>query len=448
MKFQRFFGWLSLILAAIILISPLLYWFTGVGQVAPGLPAEITRLPDGSLLSSPKAEALHSLLLPMRLQRLMIYPLLLLAFQFSGGAIALRQWLEQRLTRPSSSPLSIQPTSQPPGLTRQEILVILLFFLIFETGLALLYLPFNFYRGFILMHQFGLSTQSKFGWISDWLKSLLIALFTGGLTWTGLYLLMRRFPRRWPVPAGAALLILGFVFTFLAPILITPLFYKVQPLEDADLTSRILNLTERAGLKVDRVEVIDASAKTTTVNAYFTGFGGDRRIVLYDTLLSGYTPDQIEVVLAHEMGHWYYQHVFWSVLGLGVAGWLGLFGLRWLLNHTWRRLGLGGPADIAGLPYILAVVAIATMLSLPFQNAISRYAERQADWFALTTSQKPAAYIELFEQFAEQNLSVVDTSAWEKLIFYTHPPTVERVQMAERWQAVKIKKRSNCYRPN
>ncbi len=415
MKFQRFFNWLSLSLVAIILISPLLYWFSGVGQAAPGLAAEITRLPDGSLISSPKAEALHSLLLPMRLQRLLIYPLLLLAFQFSGGAIGLRQWLERRLTR-------------------RDVLVILLFFLIFETSLALLYLPFNFYASFILMHQFGLSAQTGVGWLSDWVKSLVIGLITGGLVWTGFYALMRLFPRRWPVPAGAALLALAFVFTLLTPILITPLFYKVQPLEDADLTSRILNLTERAGMKVKQVEVIDASAKTTTVNAYFTGFSGDRRIVLYDTLLSGYTPDQIEVVLAHEMGHWYYQHVFWSVLGLGLVGWIGLFGLGWLLNRSWRPLGLHGPADVAGLPYVLAVVALASMLSLPFQNGISRYAERQADWFALTTSQKPAAFIELFEQFAVQNLSMVDTSGWEKVIFYTHPPITERLEMAEKWQ--------------
>lgn len=433
MKFQRFFGWLCLICAAIILVSPLLYWFTGIGQAAPGLPAEITSLPDGSLVSSPKAEALHSLVLPMRLQRLLIYPLLLLAFQFSGGAVTLRQWLEQRLTKPSSSLPSVV-TNQPPGLTRRELLVILLFFLIFETGLALLYLPFNFYRGFILMHQFGLSAQTGLGWLSDWFKSVLIGLITGGLVWTGFYALMRLFPRRWPVPAGAALLALAFVFTLLTPILITPLFYKVQPLADVELTNRILKLTERAGMKVSQVEVIDASSKTTTVNAYFTGFGGDRRIVLYDTLLSDYTPDQIEVVLAHEMGHWYYQHVFWSVLALGLIGWIGLFALRWLLERTWRPLGLRGPADIAGLPYVLAVVAIATMLSLPFQNAISRYAERQADWFALTTSQKPAAYIQLFEQFSEQNLSVVDTATWEKILFYTHPATVERVDLAKLWR--------------
>ncbi len=454
MKYQKFFWWLLLAVAAIILISPLIYWLTGVGQAAEGLSADILRQPDGTVVSSPKAEALHSLVLPMRIERMLIYPLLLLAFQLSGGSIALRRWLGQRISKqpnrqqqgPGQSVaqptdlLASQPTDQPTHLTwRQrlpwgEVLIILLFFLAFETALALLYLPFNFYRGFILTHQFGLSTQTTPGWIGDWVKSLLIALITGGLLWTGFYALMRLFPRRWPIPGGLALLTLGFVFTLLTPILITPLFYEVRPLADADLTARILTLTDQAGMKVDEVYVIDASAKTTTVNAYFTGFGDARRIVLFDTLLSGYTPDQIEVVLAHEMGHWYYRHMLWSILGYGLAGWLGLFCLQWLLNRTWRPLGLHGPADVAGLPYIMAIIAIATMLSLPFQNGISRFGERQADRFALTTSQKPAAFIELFEQFARQNLSLVDPAPWEKFIFYTHPPVAERIEMAEKAQ--------------
>jgi Zn-dependent protease with chaperone function len=125
-----------------------------------------------------------------------------------------------------------------------------------------------------------------------------------------------------------------------------------------------------------------------------------------------------------------------SVLGLGALGWLGLFGLQWLLNHTWRRLGLSGPADIAGLPYVLAVIAIASILALPVENGISRFAESQADRFALTTSQNPTAMVELFEQFAVQNLSLVNPPAWEKLIFYTHPSLAERIGMAEGWQAV------------
>jgi STE24 endopeptidase len=227
------------------------------------------------------------------------------------------------------------------------------------------------------------------------------------------------------------MVLLSAVFILLTPILITPLFYEVRPLSDPVLRARVLALAERAGMHVDEVYVINASAKTTEANAYFTGFGGAQRIVLYDTLLTGYTPDQVEVVLAHEMGHWYYQHELLGLLGMGAAGWIGLFGLRWLLNRAWRPLGLNGPADVAGLPYLLAVVTLATMLSLPAENGLSRYAERQADWFSLVISRRPAAFVELFEKFAVQNLSVVDAPAWEKFVFYTHPPIAERIRMAE-----------------
>jgi Zn-dependent protease with chaperone function len=185
---------------------------------------------------------------------------------------------------------------------------------------------------------------------------------------------------------------------------------------------------------VDEVYVIDASAKTTTGNAYVAGFGQAQRIVFYDNLLSNYKPDQVEIILAHEIGHWFYRHVLWGLLGLGAAGWAGLFGLRWLLGRTWSKLRLTGPDDIAGLPHILAIVSIVTTLSLPIENGISRYAERQADEFALATTHNPEAFIELFEQLAEQNLSVVNPPAWEKFIFYTHPPTVERIRLAQQFQ--------------
>jgi len=180
--------------------------------------------------------------------------------------------------------------------------------------------------------------------------------------------------------------------------------------------------------------VVYASAKTTRVNAYFTGFGDARRIVLYDTLLTDYTPEQVEVVLAHEMGHWYYRHMLLGVLVAGVAGWIGLFVLKWLLSRTWQPLGLNGPADVAGLPYVLAIIAIATTLTLPVYNGLSRVGERQADNFSLVVSQKPEVFIDLFERFAVQNLSVVDVPIWEKLVFYTHPPIVERIDAAETFQ--------------
>lgn len=431
--------WFFLAVVICLLFSPIFYWLTGIGQSAASLPADIVRLPDGTIASSAKAEALHRLTLPMRLELMFIYPLLLLGFQFSGGALALRRRLERRVeaVRPGwwIWPLAWLGRRWPAGWRRSvsgsDLLTVFLFVLVLELALALLYLPFGFYRGFIVAHQFGLSTQTAAGWAADWLKNLVLTLGISGLTWTGFYGLMRLFPRRWPIPVGALLFLFGAVMVLLTPILITPLFYKVEPLADTGLRSRILGLAGRAGMEVDTIEVIDASAKTTQVNAYFTGFFGAQRIVLYDTLLAGYTPDQVEVVLAHEMGHWRYQHVLLGLLGAGAAGWLGLFALRWLLARVWQPLGLRGPADVAGLPYILALVALVSLLAMPAENGLSRYAERQADWFALTASQKPAAFIELFEKFAVQNLSLVDVPEWEEFIFYSHPPIIDRIGMAE-----------------
>ena len=444
MKHQRIFRWLLLLLLVAILISPLIYWSTGIGQAAPGLAAGLERRPDGTLVSSPKAEALHRLTLPMRVERLLIYPLLLICFQLSGGSLALRRWLEERVGGEHGLPPHVRRGLRWPGrlvprawrerVPGPDLLVILLFILVFEAALAVLYLPFNYYSGFVLAQQFGLSVQTAPGWASDWVKSFLLALIVNVPLWTGFYVLMRLMPRRWPIPAGALMITVSAAMVLITPVLITPLFYEVQPLVESDLRARVLALADRAGMHVDEVYVLYASVKTTRVNAYFTGFGDARRIVLYDTLLTDYTPDQVEVVLAHEMGHWYYRHMLVGVLGVGLVGWIGLFGLRWLLVRTWRWLGLSGPADVAGLPYVMAVIALVTTLALPVYNGLSRYGERQADHFALAVGRKPGIFIELFERSAVQNLSVVDAPTWEKWLFYTHPPIVERIRAAEAFQ--------------
>ena len=434
-----------MLLLLITVISPAIYWINGIGQRAAKLPAEISLAPDGSLLNSPKAEALHQLSLPLRLQRLIIGPLLLLAYQFSGGAVALRHWLEQQISQLGQRPPPLKitfwkrltrfiPQSWRHRLAWSDLLVTLLFIIIFELALILINLPLTFYRGFILPHQFGLSTYSGLAWWSDWGKNVILTLLTDTMLWGGFYSLIRLFPRRWPIPGGALLFAVSLIFTLLTPILITPLFYEVRPLADDALRGRLVSLAERAHLTVDNVEVINASAKTTTVNAYVTSLGGAQRMVLYDTLIDGYTPDQVEMVVAHELGHWYYRHILWGVIGLGAAGWLGLFVLRWFLDHSWSALGWRGPADVAGWPTLLAGLALVGSLALPAENAISRYAEQQADQFALTMTGKPDTFISLFEQLAEQNLSLVDPPAWEKIIFYTHPSTNERVQHAKNFQ--------------
>jgi STE24 endopeptidase len=438
------------VLAVAILLSPLVYWLTGIGQSASQLSADITHAPDGRLVSSPKAVALHKLTLPIRIERLLIYPLLLIGFQLSGGALALRRWAERHaqarpLRRAQGQPRLARrglgwllghlgrliPRAWQGRLARRDLVLALLFIIMLDIAISLLYLPFSFYSSFIVAHQFGYSTQMAPAWLWDWIKNLFITLLADGIIWTGFYGLVRLMPHRWPIPAGGALMGLSAVVILLTPTLITPIFYKVHPLQDTALRARILALADRAGLHVSQVYVVDESAKSTLVNAYFTGFGNSRRIVLYDNLLTGYTADEVEVVLAHEMGHWYYHHVLVGWLGAGAAGWIGLFGLRWLLKRSWARVGLSGPADVAGLPYILAVISFIAILALPVENGLSRYAERQADNFSLAISHKPTAFIQLFEKFAVQNLSVVDVPEWEEFVFYTHPPIVDRVAKAE-----------------
>ncbi len=454
MTHQKFWERLLGALIIVILISPLIYWASGIGQSAPTLAAEISRLADGTLASSPKAEALHQLRLPMRIERMIIYPLLLLAFQFSGLALSMRSKIETKVQpclihhlgcfrRLPYLPKVLTrihqkiPHSWQERLNGADLIITVCFILGLNLAIFGLYLPFNFYRGFIVPHQFGLSTLTTLGWFNDWLKNVLITLTIEGALWTGFYLLMHMLPRRWPILGGALLMLASFGLVLLTPILITPLFFTVRPLHDAELRTHILTLTKRAGVPVDEVYVIDASAKTTQVNAYVTGFGGAKRIVLFDTLLKGYTPDEVEVVLAHELGHWYYRHVLFSLLALGAAAWIGLFALRWLLKYSWPKLGLSGPADVAGLPYLMALITLVTLLSLPLQNAFSRYAENQTDAFALSVSQKPTAFATLFEQFAEQNLSIVAPPSWEKFIFSTHPSIAERIRRAEEFGQVR-----------
>lgn len=171
---HRIWRWLLLMLLVVILFSPLVYWFTGVGQTAPGLSAEIGRGPDGTLTSSPKAEALHSLALPKRVERLLIYPLLLICFQFGGGSLALRRWLD-RITQGRRQAHSVGlfgavlvgrlvPRAWRERLPGRDLLVICLFVLIIEAVLTVLFLPFDYYGGFILARQFGLSVQTAPGW--------------------------------------------------------------------------------------------------------------------------------------------------------------------------------------------------------------------------------------------------------------------------------------------
>ncbi|MFQ5846137.1 MAG: M48 family metallopeptidase [Candidatus Methylomirabilales bacterium] len=291
-------------------------------------------------------------------------------------------------------------------------------------------LPLDVYGGYIREHSYGLSTHGLGGWFQDWAKGLFVQGVLLLLTVNVFYLFIRRDPSRWFLPATGVVGGLILLLTFLAPIVIDPLFYTFTPLTDADLKGRVLKLADRAGIAVGQVLEADASRRTVKGNAYVTGFGRTKRIVLYDTLLERASPEEVEVVLAHEMGHRIHHHI-WKGVGLSIlALFLGLGIAALVLRWGTAQHLLVHPADPAGLPLLVLVLFILSLVTLPLQNAISRGFERQADHAALELSGNPEAYVKVEVDLARSNLADITPPRWAVLLLYTHPPVLERIAVA------------------
>ena len=304
-------------------------------------------------------------------------------------------------------------------------------------GFEILTLPLGFYAGFVREHAFGLSTQTAGAWLLDRLKGAAISLVLAVPLGSVLALLWRRYPGRWVMPAwvlgGLAVILL----VALAPVVIDPLFNTIRPLQDSALRQRVLALADRAGLAVEQVYEADASRRTKKGNAYFTGLGATKRIVLYDNLVARSDPAAVELVLAHEMGHWKHAHI-WQGIGLALAGmavllWCGARVLAWAAER--RAFHLAGPADVAGLPLFLLVLFALNLLGMPIQNAVSRHFERQADWTSLELTRDPAAFIRAEIDLARSNLADLNPPRPVVWLLYTHPPVAERIRMADAFAA-------------
>ncbi|MEK7204789.1 MAG: M48 family metallopeptidase [candidate division NC10 bacterium] len=297
----------------------------------------------------------------------------------------------------------------------------------------LLTLPLGYYAGYVREHAFGLSTQTRIAWVLDRGKAALILLAVAVPLGSLLALLWRRYPGHWVLPAWALAGFATILLVALAPVVIDPLFHTIQPLRDPDLRQRLIALAKRAGVPVDQVYEMDASRRTRKGNAYFTGLGRTKRIVLYDTLLAGSGPDEVELVLAHEIGHWKRAHIWkgigLSLLGMGIAFWCGARVLEWAARRG--AFHLAGPADVAGLPLFLLVLFVLNLVSVPIQTGISRHFEREADWASLELTGNAAAFIRSEVQLARSNLADLVPPRAVVWLLYTHPPVAERIRMAE-----------------
>ncbi len=305
----------------------------------------------------------------------------------------------------------------------------LAFFLILGWAGSALNLPLDWYRTFRLEHRYGFNTQSFVAWVSDGVKSWLLGTaMAAALAGAGLWL-VRSFPHTWWLWFWAVFMAFNLILLVLSPAVLEPLFNTFTPLGDASLADDLRGLAAKAGIRVERVVEMDASRRSRHSNAYFSGIGRVKRIVLFDTLLPNLARGEILAVVAHEAGHWRLHHIRQRLLLTG-AGSLAILAaayglLRAGLPGAWFRLPAADFfAQAALLGFLLSWLAFPL---LPVFNGWSRHQERRADRFACALTGDPAALAGALIKLAKDNLVNLHPHPWTAAFYYSHPPVVQRV---------------------
>jgi STE24 endopeptidase len=282
----------------------------------------------------------------------------------------------------------------------------------------------------------GLSTQSWGPWLGDVAKSAGVDAVLAAAGGAVALALMRRFPRRWWIPGSTIVVAFGVITIWLWPVVIDPVFNDFDPLPRGRLRSEVLELARKADVKVGEVYRVDASRRTTAVNAYVGGLGPTKRVVLYDNLIDDFPPDQVRQVVAHELGHQKHRDLYRGLLWLAIVAPAGVYLVQRLAEAFGRREGLGDPARKAGpsaLPAVALAVSLASLALGSASNVLSRQVEARADAFSLDLTRDPAAHIALERELAERNITDPDPPAALHALFGTHPTTIERIGIGEAW---------------
>jgi STE24 endopeptidase len=319
------------------------------------------------------------------------------------------------------------------NLTSNDWLLVAAYGLIFGGIYFLIDLPLSYYEGFVLPHRFGLSNQDLKGWIGDQIKGGILAAGMALLILEVIYAVLRAFPNTWWLWAAGILLLFSVLLANLAPVLLFPIFNKFSPLGDeySELVERLLRLAERANTRVQGVFKFDMSRRTKAANAALTGLGNTRRIILGDTLLDEFSTDEIEVVLAHELGHLVNKDIPVGIVVNSAITLIGLYLASLALQWGVQAFGFSSPADIAALPLFLLVIGLFGLVTMPLTNAYSRWRERRADQYALRMTGNGEAFVSAMTRLANQNLSDADPEPWVEVLLYSHPALGKRIAMAE-----------------
>ncbi len=308
-----------------------------------------------------------------------------------------------------------------------------IYFVAFYTFYALIALPFSFLGGFKIEHKFNFSTQRITDWFKDEIKSFFVGLILGVVVFETFYMVTYYFTTFWWLWLAIIMVFFSVILANLFPVLILPLFYKTKPFAEGDFKNRIKEICERAGIAVGGIYTIDLSSKSTKANAAVVGLGNTKRILLGDTLLSGYDEEEVLVTLCHEITH-YQKHHIWYLIFYQSLITIATFYLLYLLYPVvYKFAGFSNISDISAFPVFILIFLFLSFIFKPLASAISRYYEKMADLGALILSNNPGAFVTLMAKFCNQELAVAYPNLFIEFFTYTHPSIGSRVEFAEKF---------------
>ncbi|NMB81536.1 MAG: M48 family metallopeptidase [Ignavibacteria bacterium] len=312
--------------------------------------------------------------------------------------------------------------------TSNNYLVLLIF--TFSLGLfsSILFSPVKYFVEFYLEHKYNLSNQTFWKWIWEDAKEAAVGLVIGVPIILIFYYLLNLFNDLWWLPFGIVLFIISVFLARILPIIILPIFYKVTPLENEELKSKIMELSKDAGLSVENIYKFDMSKNTKKANAAFTGLGKSKRILLGDTLLENYTNDEIETVIAHELGHYKKKHIIKNILIGTVTSFAMFFLISKFYSLSLPYFGFNSLTTISALPLLGLWATLISLIITPISNSISRKFEYEADRYAIETTNKKEAFINTLEKLTDQNLGDREPHPIVEWFFYSHPSIKKRVE--------------------
>lgn len=320
-------------------------------------------------------------------------------------------------------------------ITRVRALQSALYWIQLFVALTVIQFPLTLYTSYYREKHYGLLTQSLGGFLGDQAKSLLIGCIVGAVFVMMVYGVLRRAPRTWWLWLAGLVIAFAIFAVAVAPVVIQPMFNKFTPIENAELRHRILTMAYEHDIPADEVYQVDASKRTDRISAYVNGLFGTMRIVMFDTTLRRCTPEEIELIMGHEMGHYVLNHVWTSIGFLGALVVVGFAFVRWAFARVlrrWPNTGIEGVADVAGLPLLWLLFSVVVFAAAPIVNTYIRWQEDRADDFGLAASRQPDAAATAFLKLGEYR--DLEPHPVIEMLFFDHPSGRSRIRNAMEWK--------------